>query len=123
MANNLQQTDIPCNYITLSDYLDMVGLTARPKPGRPMEMLFNYKLRTQSDLARLENICQTPREAGPVKSLLALSKIGFRFRTCDIVKITSLCKSWLYKDMLTKPEEMLPSPLPGLSRTPQYQCV
>ena len=42
----------------------------------------------------------------------ALSKIWFRtkcvdLRSCDIVKITSLCKSWLYQDMLAKPEEMV----------------
>ena len=42
----------------------------------------------------------------------ALSKVWFRtkcvdMRSCDIVKITSLCKSWLYQDMLAKPEEMI----------------
>ena len=40
--NNLQQTDIPCRYMTLSDHLDMVGVTQRPhgsRPGKSMEML------------------------------------------------------------------------------------
>ena len=49
----------------------------------------------------------------------ALSKVWFKaksvdFRVCDIKSITSSCKSWLYQDMLTKPEEML------LHRPPSY---
>ena len=41
-----------------------------------------------------------------------LSKVWFRarcidLRECDIKNITSSCKSWLYQDMLAKPEEMV----------------
>ena len=42
----------------------------------------------------------------------ALSKVWFKtrcidLRVCNIKKITSLCKSWLYQDMFAKPEEMV----------------
>ena len=42
----------------------------------------------------------------------AQSKVWFRtkcvdLRVCDLKKITSACKSWLYQDMFAKPEEMI----------------
>ena len=40
----LKQEDIPCDYMTLSDHLDMVGVTLKAswaKTGRQMEMLLN----------------------------------------------------------------------------------
>ena len=52
----------------------------------------------------------------------ALSKIWFRtkcvdLRSCDMVKMTSLCKSLLYQDMLAKPEEFI------LHRPPYLQTA
>ena len=116
--NTLQQTDIPCNYMTLSDHLDMVGVTL---------MASWVKTRKANGDALQLNIKNTvnPWKAGkflPVTqrgwslNCYALSKVWFKAKSVDlrVCDITSSCKSWLYQDMLTKPEEML------LHRPPSY---
>ena len=112
--NSLQQSDIPCNYMTISDHLDMVGVTL---------MASWHKTRKANGDAlqlRIQNTIR-PWKAGKFLPLTqrgwsvntyALSKIWFRsksidLRVCDVNNITSSCKSWIYQDILVKPEEMI----------------
>ena len=112
--NTLQQADIPVNYMTLSDHLDMVGVTLMAS--------WTKTRKANGDVlqAKVDNTIR-PWKAGkfmPVTqrgwsiNSFALSKVWFRskcveLRVCDIKKLTSSCKSWLYQDMLVKPEEMI----------------
>ena len=119
--NSLRQDDIPCDYMTLSDHLDMVGVTL---------MATWTKTRKENGDTIQTKIKNTvnPWKAGkflPITqrgwslNTYALSKVWFKaksvdLRVADIKNITSSCKSWLYQDMLLKPEEML------LHRPPSY---
>ena len=112
--NTLQQSDIPCDYMTLSDHLDMVGVTLMASWTK------TRKVNGDALQKRVENTIR-PWKAGkfmPVTqrgwslNSYALSKIWFRsrcvdLRVCDIKKMTSSVKSWLYQDMFAKPEEMV----------------
>ena len=110
--NTLQQEDIPCNYMTLSDHLDMVGVT----------LLASWpKTRKANGDALQQRVGNTVRpwkggkfmpvtQRGWSINSFALSKVWFRtrcldLRVCDMKNITSNCKSWLYQDMFAKPEE------------------
>ena len=61
----------------------------------------------------------------------ALSKVCLRgkcveLRVCDIKKLTNVCKSWLYQDMLVKPEEIIlhrPHQYGGLGCTLKYKGI
>ena len=93
--NTLQQTDIPCNYMTLSDHLDMVGVTLMASWAK------TRKVNGEAIQQRIDNTIR-PWKAGkfmPVTqrgwslNSFALSKIWFRtkcveLRVCDINKIT-----------------------------------
>ena len=107
--------------MTLSDHLDMVGVTL---------MATWTKTRKENGDTIQTKIKNTvnPWKAGkflPITqrgwslNTYALSKVWFKaksvdLRVADIKNITSSCKSWLYQDMLLKPEEML------LHRPPSY---
>ena len=110
----LQQADIPCDYMTLSDHLDMVGVTLMAS------WVKTRKANGDAVQLKVKNTVN-PWKAGkflPITqrgwslNAYALSKVWFRaksvdLRVCDLKNITSSCKSWLYQDMLLKPEEML----------------
>ena len=112
--NTLQQEDIPCNYMTLSDHLDMVGVTL-------MSSWTKTRKANGDELQkRLENTVRPWKggkfmpftQRGWSLNSYALPKVWFRtksvdLRVCDIVSITKSCKSWLYQDMLIKPEEFV----------------
>ena len=110
----LQQEDIPCPYMSLSDHLEMFGVELR-------------STWSQTKKANGE-ICQT-RVSNTIKqwktgkfmqlnlrswslNQYCLPKIWFRthcvdLRVLDVTKVTSLVKSWLYQDQLIKPEEFV----------------
>ena len=110
----LKQEDIPCDYMTLSDHLDMVGVTL---------MATWAKTRKANGDALQQKVKNTirPWKAGKFLPLTqrgwslncyALSKVWFRsrcvdLRICDTNAITSSCKSWLLQDMFEKPAEMI----------------
>lgn len=110
----LQQEDIPCNYMTLSDHLDMVGVTLMCSWSK------TRKVNGDELQKRVENTVR-PWKGGkfmPVTqrgwslNSYVLPKVWFRtkcldLRVCDIGNITKSCKSWLYQDMLAKPEEFV----------------
>ena len=100
--------------MTLSDHLDMVGVT--------LKATWSQTKKANGDVLqkKVQNMVG-PWKSGKVMAITqrgwslniyALSKVWFRtkcvdLRVCDIKKITSLCKSWLYQDMFAKPEEFI----------------
>ena len=110
----LQQEDIPLPYILLSEHLDMVGLV--------LKATYTQTRKTNCDdiLDKFGKILG-PWKGGKFMPLTqrpwsvntyALPKIWFRchsleLRAGDFSKINSTIKSWLYADMLEKPEELV----------------
>ena len=112
--NSLQQTDIPCDYMTLSDHLDMVGVTLMASWAKTRKAngdALQLKIKNTVNPWKAGKFLPLTQRAWSLNSY-ALSKVWFRsrcvdLRVCDLKSITSSCKSWLYKDMFAKPEEMV----------------
>ena len=110
----LQQEDVPCPYMTISDHLDMLGVELRST------WLQTRKANGDISQTRVENTIRQWK-AGKFMMLsmrswslnqYCLSKIWFRthsvdLRVLDCNRITSQIKSWLYADLLLKPEEQI----------------
>jgi hypothetical protein len=108
----LQQEDIPCNYMVLSDHLDMVGVTLKATH------IQTRKANGDEIQSRVKNTVG-PWQTGKFMPLTqrpwsancyALSKVWFRchsidLRQLDVTAINSKIKSWLYADQLIKPDE------------------
>ena len=110
----LQQEDIPCRYMTISDHLEMLGVELRAT--------WTQTRKANGDISQ-GRIGNTIRQwkAGKFMHLslrswsinqYCLPKMWFRthsvdLRVQDVTKITSLIKSWLYQDQLLKPEELV----------------
>ena len=111
---SLKQEDLPqsCNYMVISDHLDMVGVELRST--------WTKTRKANGDIIkkRISNTIN-PWKSGKFMPLtmrpwslnsFALSKCWFRchsvdLRAGDVTAITSSIKSWLYADMLEKPSE------------------
>ena len=111
---SLKQEDLPqrCNYMVISDHLDMVGVELRST--------WTKTRKANGDIIkkRISNTIN-PWKSGKFMPLtmrpwslnsFALSKCWFRcqsvnLRSWDVTAITSSVKSWLYADMLEKPSE------------------
>ena len=111
---SLQQKDIPCDYMTISDHLDMVGVTLMASWSKTRKVNGDaLQLRVQNTIRPWKAGKFLPiTQRGWSINCYALSKIWFRtkcidLRVCDIKSITSSYKSWLYQDTLAKPEEMV----------------
>ena len=110
----LQQEDIPCPYMTISDHLEMLGVELRATWTQ------TKKANEDINQGRIGNTIRQWK-AGKFMHLslrswsinqYCLSKIWFRthsvdLRAQDVNKVTSLIKSWLYQDQLLKPEELV----------------
>ena len=110
----LKQEDIPCDYTTLSDHLDMIGVTLMATWTK------TKKANGDALQSKVKNTIQ-PWKGGKFLPLTqrcwslnchALSKVWFRarcvnLRVCDTKAIMSSCKSWLYQDMFEKPSELV----------------
>ena len=112
--NSLEQEDLPasCQYMTLSDHLDMVGVQLRAT--------WTQTRKANGDIIQ-ERVSNTvnPWRAGKFMPLsmrpfsvnsFVLSKVWFRcssvdLRVGDISAINSAVKSWMYADMFEKPSE------------------
>ena len=110
----LEQEDIPCNYMQISDHLDMVGVV--------LKTTHTQTRKTNGDeiQSRVKNTIN-PWLAGKFMPLTqrpwsvncySLSKVWFRchsldLRILDTVSINSKIKSWIYADLLVKPEEKI----------------
>ena len=108
----LQQNDIPCPYMSLSDHLDMLGVELRAT--------WTQTRKANCDILQ-DKVDKTVRQwkSGKFMPLTmrawsmnsyCLPKIWFRshcvdLRQLDISKIHSHVKSWMYGDQFLKPEE------------------
>ena len=108
-------------YMTLSDHLDMVGVTLMASWVKTRKANGDaVQLRVKNTVNPWKTGKFLPMtQRGWSLNAYALSKVWFRaksvdLRVCDLKNISSSCKSWLYQDMLIKPEEML------LHRPPSY---
>ena len=108
----LQQEDIPCPYMTISDHLEMLGVE--------LKATWSQTRKANGDICQ-SRVGDTIRQWKTGKFMhmnmrswslnqYCLPKIWFRTHTVDlrvqdVTKITSLIKRWLYQDQLLKPEE------------------
>ena len=113
---SLQQEDLPpsCQYLVLSDHLDMVGVELRAT--------WTQTRKANGDIIqdRVSNTIN-PWRSGKFMPLtmrpcsvnsFVLSKVWFRcssvdLRVADITAINSSVRSWLYGDMFEKPSEVV----------------
>ena len=110
--NTLQQSDIPCNYMTLADHLDMLGVTLKATWSQTRKVngdALQQKISNTVNPWKAGKFMPITQRGWSVNSF-ALSKVWFRtrcfnLRECDIKKISSTCKSWIYQDRFAKPEE------------------
>ena len=109
----LQQEDIPCPYMSLSDHLDMLGVELRAT--------WSQTRKANGDICQVR-IGNTIRQWKAGKFMLltqrswslnqyCLPKMWFKnhcvdLRVRDVSKDYQLVKSWLYQVMLIKPEEL-----------------
>ena len=108
------QDEIPLNFLTKSDFLDMLGVKiysnyteTRRKNG---EMLVKGVKETIDRWKSGKFMAFTDRTS--CVNTYVLSKIWYKtsaidFNKGDFEKITSYIKSWLYQDSLLKPDEIL----------------
>ena len=108
----LQQEDIPCNYMTISDHLEMVGVELRATWTQTRKANGDIVQQRVADMIKLWKTGKFMHLSLRSWSLniYCFSKVFFRthsvdLRELDYSKITSTAKSWLYADMLIKPEE------------------
>jgi hypothetical protein len=108
----LQQDDIPCNYMTISDHLDMVGEELRATWAQTRKSNGDIVQQRVADTVKLWKSGKFMHLSlrSFSMNIFCFSKIWFRthsvdLREADYNKITSSAKSWLYADMLLKPEE------------------
>ena len=111
---SLQQEDIPVRYIVLSEHLDMLGVVLKAS-------FIQTRKTNCDDLIEKFSRIMGNWKGGKFMSLTqrpwsintyAMPKIWFRchcleLRAGDFSKINSSIKSWLYSDMLEKPEELV----------------
>ena len=107
--------------MTLSDHLDMVGVTLMASWAKTRKVngdALQLKVKNTINPWKAGKFLPITQRGWSINSY-ALAKVWFRtkcidLRVCDIKAITSSCKSWLYQDMFAKPEEMV------LHRPPSY---
>ena len=113
---SLKQTDLPqnCQYLVLSDHLDMVGVELRAT--------WTQTKKSNGDMIQ-ERVAKTinswrsgkfmPLSMRPSSiNCYVLSKVWFKcssvdLRMSDVLAINSSVKSWLYSDMFEKPSEQV----------------
>ena len=109
----LQQEDLPCNFFSLSDHLDMLGVT--------LKATYTGTRKANGDelQVRMKNVVG-PWRAGKFMPLTmrphslncyGFSKLWHRctamdLRIGDVSAINKYAKAWLYADLLEKPEEL-----------------
>ena len=100
--------------MTISDHLDMVGVTLMASWRKTRKVNGDdLQLRIQNTIRPWKSGKFLPiSQRGWSVNCYAYSKVWFRskcidLRICDTNSITSLCKSWIYQDLLVKPEEMI----------------
>ena len=109
----LKQEDLPCNFFSLSDHLDMLGVTLKATH------MATRKHNGDELQERMKNTVG-PWKAGKFMPLVmrphslncyALPKLWHKCATIDlrigdVAAINKVAMSWLYADILEKPEEL-----------------
>ena len=109
----LNQEDLPCNFFSLSDHLDMLGVTLKAT------YIATRKVNGDELQERIKNVVG-PWRSGKFMPLTmrphslncyAFSKLWHKctttdLRVGDIMAINKQAKSWLYADLLEKPGEL-----------------
>ena len=112
--DTLRQEDIPCPYMTLTDALDMVGVELRatwPQTRKANDDAVQSRVIKKTNLWKGGKFMPLSMRGGSINTY-CLSTVWFKthsvdLRVMDITKINKAIKSWLYADMLFKPEEMV----------------
>ena len=110
----LTQEDVPCNYMVISDHLDMLGVELRATHTQTRKVngdILQDKIKNTIgpwQSGRFMPITQRPWSVNSY----AISKVWFKcncldIRVLDSTIITSKVKAWLLADQLEKPEEMI----------------
>ena len=118
----LEQTDIPCPYMAISDHLEMLGVELRAtwaKTRKANGDIVQSRVATTCRQWKSGKFMELTRRSWSLNQY-CLSKIWFRTHSVDLQvmdmnRITSSIKSWLYADQLFKPEEMI------MFRPPTYR--
>ena len=109
----LTREDLPVNYIVLSEHLDMVGVKLMSSSQKTRKLNCDeLQTRVKDTTGAWKGGKFMPLTSRPHSiNTYCLSKILFRcssinLRVCDLTKISSHIKSWIYADQLEKPEEV-----------------
>ena len=108
------QKDIPCEYMSLSDHLDMVGVELRAtwvQTRKANGDTVQGRVSSTTKQWKTGKFMHLSMRSWSVNQY-CLSKVWFKthsvdLRAMDVNSITSSVKSWLYADQLVKPEEMV----------------
>ena len=110
----LTREDLPVNYIVMSEHLDMVGVKLMSSSQKTRKLNCDeLQKRVQDTTGAWKGGKFMPPTSRPHSvNTYCLSKVMFRcssinLRACDLTKISSHIKSWLYADQLEKPEELV----------------
>ena len=117
----LEQEDIPCQYMTLSDHLDMLGVELRATWTQTRKAYCDFiQERVEKTVRQWKSgkFMHLSMRSWSMNSY-CLPKVWFRahcvdLRQLDIGKIHGCVKSWIYGDQFLKPEERV------LFRPPSY---
>ena len=133
---SLKQEHLPpsCNYMLISDYLDMVGVELRStwtQTRKANGEIIQKRITTTVNPWRSGKFMPLTSRPWSINSF-ALSKVWFKccsvdLCVCDITAITSSVKSWLYADLYEKPSELVlfrPISYGGLGMlNPKYRAL
>ena len=110
----LQPDDLPVNYIKISEHLDMLGVKIKATYAQTKRINCDEMYDKLSNLTRVWKSGRYMPLSMRSWSLnsFALPLLWYKahcidMREGDYSRLTSCVKSWLYADMLEKPEELL----------------
>ena len=117
----LQQQDIPCPYMSLSDHLEMVGVELRATWAQTRKAngdIIQERVSNTTKVWKSGKFMKLNQRSWSINQF-CLSRGWFRthsvdLRVQDLTKITSNVKSLLYGDLLIKPEELVMYRSPSL---------
>ena len=111
---NLEQENIPLQYLKITDHLDFLGCKLYSNYGntrRENGEILKLKVRNQINSWKAGKFMPMTSRPWSINSY-CLSKLWYRtacldLRVGDSSTITSYVKGWLYQDTLIKPQEMI----------------
>ena len=110
----LQQEDVPLNYLVLSDSLEMVGVELKATWGKTRKTngdMIQSRVSNTINAWKSGKFMDITSRPWSLNSFV-LSKVWFKCHTVDLRvvdtnSITSKVKSWLFQDLLEKPNELV----------------